>query len=176
VKRKNEYVIRFSELIDEEVSFEFSLEETFFLDFESSEWQGGNILATIVARKRTDGITLNFNLEGHLDVACDRCLGTFPLAVKSRETLFVKYGHEEGELDNDVVQVSRDDNQIDVSDFLYEYLVLSIPVKRIHPSDASGNTLCDPAVIAKLEKHLLSEEKNETDPRWDDLKKLLDKN
>ncbi len=56
---------------------------------------------------------------------------------------------------------------------MYEMIVLAVPLKKIHPGIADGSLKSD--VLKKLDE--LSPEKKkdikETDPRWDDLKKLL---
>jgi len=176
VKRKDEYVIRFSELKEEKETFDFELGDSFFTVFENAEWEGGRIKATIEIQKRPDGLTLDFFMKGNLMVACDRCLETFPLKVKTRERLFVKYGEAEEELDANIVTVDRDENRIDLGPFFYEYLVLSIPVKKVHPEDESGEPGCDSSMIEKLNQHIIRENTETIDPRWEELKKLLDKN
>ncbi len=45
----------------------------------------------------------------------------------------------------------------------------------MHPDDSRGNSTCDPAMLQKLREHIVSEE-NESDPRWDELKKLMNNN
>ena len=54
-------------------------------------------------------------------------------------------------------------------------LVLSVPQKRVHPGIADGSLKSE--VLDKLEqlepKELKKNEKSDTDPRWDELKKLL---
>jgi uncharacterized metal-binding protein YceD (DUF177 family) len=176
VKRLSEYVVRFSELKNDEEKFEFLMEDSFFKVYESSEWETGLVKAEVLASKRPDGITLEFYLWGTLTVNCDLCLEAFQHQIKSKQSLFVKYGQIEEELDDDVVVVTRDENQIDLSSFLYEYLLLSIPVKKVHPLGPDGNSGCDQGMIKKLQEHIVSDKKQITDPRWDDLKKLLDKN
>jgi len=52
---------------------------------------------------------------------------------------------------------------------------LSVPSKKVHPGIEDGSL--DSEILKKLEE--LSPERNKnidnTDPRWDDLKKLIDK-
>ncbi|MDA3822699.1 MAG: DUF177 domain-containing protein [Bacteroidales bacterium] len=177
-----EYVVRFSELKEDKETFEFILEESFFNVFQSNDWEGGRIKAKVDVYKRPDGISLDFDLKGTLMVVCDRCLDEFPLEIEFVDQLFVKYGQGEDELDDNVVVISRDDNQINLSQFLYEYLVLSIPVTKAHPDTEEGGSGCNPEMIEKLNKYVVSEETEAAkdteniDPRWDDLKKLFDKN
>lgn len=171
-----EYVVRFSEISEEAETFEFKLGDSFFKVFQSSEWQGGTIDVFLLAKKRADGITFDIKLKGELEVFCDRCLDSYKQIIEFGDRLFVKFGQEEGELDYNVVVINKDDNQIDLSQFIYEYLVLSLPVRRVHPEKSDGSSGCNSEMIKRLEKHLVTEETIDLDPRWDDLKKLLDKN
>ncbi len=52
---------------------------------------------------------------------------------------------------------------------------LALPLKRIHPDDDHGRSTCDPEMIRKLEDHLVAGEE-ESDARWDELKKLSENN
>ncbi|MEX0987125.1 MAG: DUF177 domain-containing protein [Bacteroidales bacterium] len=174
--KKSEYVIHFSGIKEETETFEYSLGDSFFRDFKSIEWEGGRIGAVVRVGRRPDGLTLDFELNGELTVICDRCLESFPYPVNTCQRLFVKYGSQFEELTEDVVVVAKEDNQLELSGFLYEYLVLALPVKRVHPDDTSGKSGCNETMIKRLEQHLVTEKTEKTDPRWDDLKKLMDKN
>lgn len=176
MKGPGEYVIRISELSEKGETFEFQLEDSFFNHFVSGDWSGGKVLASVVALKRPDGISLEFHLKGELAVTCDLCLDQFPLPVDMHQRLFIKYGNSREELDDDIIVISRDENLFDLSNLLYEYLVLSMPVKKTHPKDRKGDSGCNLEMISKLQKHLVADDHKGTDPRWDDLKKLLDKN
>jgi len=176
VKKNGEYVIRFSELKEDTETFEFDLGKTFFQDNSSNNWESGNVGANVDITKRPDGISLDLQLSGELTVICDRCLDAFPYRIDTVQRLYVKHGHETMELDDDVVVVSRDENQIDLEGYFYEYLVLALPVKRTHPEDSNGESTCNSQMLNKLEEHIIAEDTEKTDPRWDDLKKLMDKN
>lgn len=176
MKKHGAYVVRFSELKEDTETFEYTLGETFFQLFTSPEWESGEIRAVVTVEKRADGITLDFDLHGALTVICDRCLDAFPHKVSAHQVLFVKYGQEEEELDANVVVVSREENQVDLGRFMYEYLVLALPVRRVHPDLENGQSGCNPEMLEKLNKHIVTEETGGTDPRWDELKKLMDKN
>jgi uncharacterized metal-binding protein YceD (DUF177 family) len=54
--------------------------------------------------------------------------------------------------------------------------VLALPVRRVHPDLDNGKSGCNTRMMEKLEKHIVSGETERTDPRWDELKKLMDKN
>ena len=176
VKKHGEYVVRFSELKEDAETFEYSLEETFFQYFTSAEWESVKIRAVVDVEKRPDGITLDFDLNGELIVICDRCLDAFPHKVNTRQTLFVKYGQQDEELDDNVVVVSKEENQVDLGRFMYEYLVLALPVRRVHPDLENGAPGCNHEMLERLDQHIVKEDTESSDPRWDELKKLMDKN
>ncbi len=176
VKKSSEYVVRFSELKEDTETFEFFLEDSFFQLYRNSEWKGGKINVLVHIKKRSDGITIDCHMDGGLSVSCDRCLEMFTLPVHSEQRLYVKYGSENQELDDNIVVVTREENQIDLGSYFYEYLVLSIPVKRVHPGGTNGKNGCNQEMIEKLERHLVNKKIESSDPRWDELKKLIDKN
>lgn len=176
VKKNSAYVVRFSELKGDTETFEFLLRDSFFQAYKSSDWENGRIDATVIVGKRPDGITIDLKMNGKLTVVCDRCLDLFQLPVDFSQRLYVQYGQEPEELDDNIVVVAREDNQIDLAGYFYEYLVLSIPVKRVHPDNSSGKSGCNREMIEKLEEHIIHKKIENRDPRWDDLKKLIDKN
>jgi uncharacterized protein len=176
VKKNNEYVVRFSELKDDTETFEFLLRDSFFQAYKSSDWENGLIDATVSVRKRPDGITIDLKMTGELTVICDRCLDSFQLPVDFTQRLYVQYGQEPEELDDNIVVVAWEDNQINLAGYFYEYLVLSIPVKRVHPDNPFGDSGCNKEMIEKLEEHIILKKTENRDSRWDDLKKLIDKN
>jgi len=176
VRSMTEYVVRFSELKEDKETFEFILGESFFKVFQSNDWESGRINVIAFVQKRYDGITIDIQLNGDVMVICDRCLDAFSYKVETNDRLFVKYGQANEELDDNVVIVTLDENQIDLSHFLFEYLVLSLPVTKAHPENEDGSSDCNVEMMERLSRHIVSEETENIDSRWDDLKKLFDKN
>jgi uncharacterized metal-binding protein YceD (DUF177 family) len=68
-----------------------------------------------------------------------------------------------------------EEHEIDIKQHLYEFIHLALPIKRVHPDDASGNSTCDPVMLEKLHEMSIEDEKI-NDSRWDDLKKLMNDN
>ena len=86
--------------------------------------------------------------------------------------MIVKFGEKTYEETDEILIIPETDHQIDLSHYVYEYINLLLPVKRIHQEDKNGNSTCNPEVIKKL-KDL--ENQNSTDLRWNELKKLKKK-
>ena len=171
--------------------YEYQLDDVYFKKIDSPEVQKGNVRATVKAQKKNQAFELEFNLEGNVIVPCDRCLDNMEQPISYKEKLKVKFGSRFSEED-DVVIVPESEGAINVAWFLYEFIVLNIPLKHVH---APGK--CNKAMTSKLSKHmrttpdddmaedtfapeeeveLMNEEETQVDPRWDELKKILDNN
>jgi uncharacterized metal-binding protein YceD (DUF177 family) len=92
-------------------------------------------------------------------------MGEMDYPVEGKERLIVKFGQEWLEESDEILIIPETESQIDISGFIYEYIVLTLPYQRIHPE---GEGLCDQEVIEKLNAH--TEQK--IDPRWEALKSL----
>jgi uncharacterized metal-binding protein YceD (DUF177 family) len=114
-------------------------------------------------------------IEGKVDISCDRCLGIYSQPVSCENRLLVRFGKVYDDSDPDIITVPAGENELDMSQYFYEYILLALPIKRIHPSDSEGNSTCDAGMIVKLKEHIVEHEE-ETDPRWDDLRKLMNNN
>jgi uncharacterized metal-binding protein YceD (DUF177 family) len=176
VKKKVEHIVRFPGPKERTDTFEFLLDDSFFAFHEEADWQGGDILAEIEMIKKPDMVTLHFRLKGSVKVICDRCLEDYEQEVDTNETLYLKYGNEPGEMEENIVIISPEQHQVDVTHYLFEFILLSLPVRKVHPDKSSGAPGCDPNMIEKLERLTISEDNKEIDPRWEELKKLIEKN
>lgn len=170
-----EYKIQFAGLSVGQHDFEFEVGDSFFEDLEYSEIRKGSIHLDLKLLKQSTMLVLEFNLSGTVKVNCDRCGEEFDMPISGQYRLIVKLGgHETGTEDDDIITVSPTEHEIEFSQFLYEYIALSLPIKRVHPDNEDGESTCDPDAM-KLLGDLLTEEKEtekESDPRWSQLKNI----
>jgi len=169
------YSIPLAGLKEARYTYDFKIGDDFFEAFEGSEIQRGELDAVVVLQKSSTHIEFDIVINGRAEVICDRCLDSFYLPLSSVNRLVVKPEREWAEVDPDMITMPLDEHEIDLSHFFYEYIHLALPLKRIHPDDSEGRTTCNPEMIRKLEDHLLSGEED-SDPRWDELKKLTRNN
>jgi len=177
VSKRGSYAVRISGLGDGEHDFLFELDQQFFALFEHPDLTNGKVEAKVIFEKKAGVLALHFSLAGEVEVICDRCLETFMIPIESEQTIFVKWGEEAGELEDDVLIVGRDEHEIEVGQYLYEFIILALPYQRIHPADQDGNSSCNPDMLKKLEAHQAHEtdQSDLTDPRWDALKGIIEK-
>jgi uncharacterized metal-binding protein YceD (DUF177 family) len=176
MKQLNEYLIPFIGLKLGKHQFEYQVDNTFFANFDYNEFESSNIKVNVVLEKKSTLMELTFKHKGTINVSCDLTNEMFDLPIKGKINLIVNFGDEFNNDNEELLIVPHGEHQIDISQYIYEMIVLSVPLKRVHPGIKDGS-LKTP-VLDKL-KELSGNEKKEiiqeenTDPRWDKLKKLL---
>jgi uncharacterized metal-binding protein YceD (DUF177 family) len=169
------YTIPLSGLKEGQHTIDFEIGKEFFEQFEESEIDEGSLIATVEMEKRSSHADLGIRISGSVRICCDRCLGMFLMPVECENRLLVKFGRSLENSDPDIVSVSADEHELDLKQHFYEYIMLALPIKRVHPDDNEGKSTCDPLMLKKLEEHIVEEE-NENDPRWNELRKLMNNN
>ena len=177
MSERGTYTLRISGLGEGNHDFSFELDQQFFASFEHPEIEEGNVSARIILERKSGVMTLNFTLNGKVKVTCDRCLDQFFTGIDTAQKLFIKMGESPDEIDDDVIMIKKDDHEIDVGQYMHEFIILALPYKRIHPDDDKGQPTCNPEMLKKLEAHRITDEPaNQTDPRWDALKGIFENN
>ena len=167
MKVLSKYEISFFGLKVGQHEFEFEIDQKFFECFEKSEIKTGNLKAKVVLNKQPGLLELNIRIVGYVQVVCDRCLEDFDMTLKCKGELYVKFGGSYEEIDEKVIVLKANAHHLNLSQFLYEYIHLSIPYKRVHPDDENGNSTCNKEMLNLIQESSFEEEKQEeTDPRW----------
>ncbi|MBR4988448.1 MAG: DUF177 domain-containing protein [Bacteroidaceae bacterium] len=153
------------------LNLEFDLDNTFFGDIDGEEFQKGTVKAVVTVKKNRDLFDFSFALNGTVIVPCDRCLDDLEVDVDTENTLRVKLGEEYAD-DGDIVIVPEQDGDLNIAWYLYEFIVLALPMKRVH---APGK--CNNEMTGKLKKHSADNEDTDNeeqgiDPRWESLKNI----
>jgi uncharacterized protein len=172
VKFIDEYVISFHGSKDGIHEYEFDVRPEFFEYYENPDYPGGNLKVKVLLDRKPQILKLDFIITGHIKLYCDRCLEIFDYPVGSNEILFVKFGDDFEELDDNLIIIPRDEKQINIAQFIYEFAILNLPFKRVHPENEDGVSACDPDMLKKIEE-LSKKVKEKTDPRWDNLRKII---
>lgn len=167
-----QFVIQFSGLKNGDHNFNFEVTDKFFEKIEYSEIKKGKVNVDVLLNKQENMLVFKFSINGFVNVICDRCSYPFDVGISGEKRLIVKFGEKTYEETDEILIIPETDHQIDLSHYVYEYINLLLPVKRIHQEDKNGNSTCNPEVIKKL-KDL--ETQNSTDLRWNELKKLKKK-
>ena len=149
--------------------FDFEIDDSFFENFEYSEIRNGGIHLHLVIEKEENLLVFHFDFKGQVRVPCDRCYDLFDLPIEGKERLILKFGSDFHEESEEVQVVPIGENHFDISPFIYEFIHLSLPVRRVHPENEFGENICDAEIIRRLEDLSSS---SGPDPRWEALAQL----
>jgi uncharacterized metal-binding protein YceD (DUF177 family) len=171
----SQFTIPFSGLKEGKHLFDFSADHRFFAGFEESEIEKGSINIQVELEKRTTYLRLKFMLQGEVELICDRCLETYSQPIESTYPMLVKFSETENDDGDEVIYIHPGAHQVDVAKLIYEFIVLSIPIRHVHPDNEEGKSLCDPEMLQKLDEYKATDlpEIDPIDPRWNDLKKII---
>ena len=171
-----EYLIPFVGLKIGKHQFDYQIDNTFFKSFDYDEFNAVSVKVDIVLEKKSTMLELDFKHKGTVNVPCDVSGEEFDLPIKGKLKLLVKFGDAFNDENEELLILPHGEYQVDVSQYIYESIILSVPLRRVHPGVKDGS-LSD--VIEKLESLSPKENKkeeqqnNDIDPRWENLKKLL---
>jgi uncharacterized metal-binding protein YceD (DUF177 family) len=171
-----EYLIPFVGLKIGKHQFDYQIDNTFFKNFDYNEFNDVSVKVDIVLEKKSTMLELDFKHKGTVNVPCDVSGEEFDLSIKGKLKLLVKFGDVFNDDNEDLLILPHGEFQVNVAQYIYESIILSVPLRRVHPGVKDGS-LSD--VIEKLESLSPKENKkeqqqnNDIDPRWENLKKLL---
>jgi uncharacterized metal-binding protein YceD (DUF177 family) len=185
-KKIGEYGIAFKGLKDGQHLYEYKLGSAFFELFELPQVETGELVAKVTLTKSIRMLELSFHINGVVKAPCDRCLEMMEVPITYKGKLFVKFGEEYDEPTEEIIILPHEEHTINIARFMYEYIVVSIPIRHIHPDKEDGTPGCDPEMLAQLKTYMVDQEPaigqdeenddEEIDPRWNELKKLKNKN
>jgi len=178
MKELKEFTIPFIGLKIGKHTFDFEVKKPFFDHFEYDEFNDSNVGLKVELEKKTTLLEFNLAFDGSVNVNCDMTNEPFDQEVTGTYHFVVKFGDEFNDENEDLLILPHGSHQVNIQQYVYESIVLSLPAKRIHPGIKDGSLKSD--ILDKLEELSLKAEEvsseEETDPRWDDLKKLLTDN
>lgn len=155
--------------------FEYEVNNDFMALFDFEEYNSSDINVELEFNKKSTFFELQFKATGTVNVDCDVTTEPFDLPINNELFLVVKFGDEFNDENEEVLIVSHGEYEINVSQYIYECIVLAVPSKRVHPGVEDGSLESD--ILEHLETLAPSENKSkndeEIDPRWNKLKNLL---
>jgi uncharacterized metal-binding protein YceD (DUF177 family) len=151
--------------------YDYKLDNLFFDEFVELEGTVGEINAHIVIIKSESLLSFKISLKGEIECVCDRCLDTFNMPFEAKTDYFIKFGGEKDELAENLIVVPDNEDFVDLKDLFYELYFLNIPLQTVHP-EKDGESTCNMNMLEKLDDYSV-DPVTEIDPRWEELKKLI---
>jgi len=150
---KERYAIPHKGLKEGRHTFEWRVGDDFWAARPEGGVTGGDVQVAATLEKGATGVMrLQVEITGGVVVPCDRCLEecTLPVSFRGRPTVTVAVDDGEHPSDGDVIWLAPGDSEIELEEYIYESVVLSLPLQRVHPEDVHGRPLCNPAMLERF--------------------------
>lgn len=132
-KLKN-YEVAFSGLKNGKHHFKFEVEQSFFDLFEiEQEFTNAHINADVLLEKHTTFLEFDITTSGTVDLICDISNEEFAHPISNNIKILVKFGEEYDDSNEEVITIPSGDSSFNISQIIYEAVVLSIPMKKYRP-------------------------------------------
>lgn len=154
--------------------FKYDIENTFFKAYDFNDFFDAKIKVDLTFDKKATLMNLNFKAVGSVEVACDVSNEHFDFPIDTNYDWIIKFGDDYNNDNDEILIIPHGTYQIDVAQPIYEMIVLAIPLKIIHPGIEDGTL--ESEILNKLEELKPKERstsEQESDPRWNKLKDLL---
>jgi uncharacterized metal-binding protein YceD (DUF177 family) len=156
--------------------FDYDIDNKFFEYFEYEDFNRSDLKVNVILEKKTTLLELHFEVSGTVNVNCDVTNEPYDQSLENEFDLVVKFGDEYNDENIDILIIPHGEYEVNIQQYVYELIVLAMPSKRMHPGVEDGTL--DSDILEKLEELSpkikdIKEDEEETDPRWNTLKKLL---
>lgn len=178
MKDLKEFTIPFVGLKLGKHQFNFELKKAFFEHFEYDEFNDALINLDVLLEKMSTLLEFTLTFNGTVNVACDTTNEPYDQKIVGEYTFVVKFGDDYNDENEDLLILPHGSYEVNIQQYIYESIVLAMPLRRVHPGVKDGTLKSD--ILDKLEELSLKAideeetlEDEDIDPRWDSLKKLL---
>lgn len=167
------YDVSFSGLKTGKHEFRFETDKEFFQLFDTEqEFTNPRIAVDVLLDKHSTFLEFEIKVSGTVELVCDITNENFDYPIKNQIKVLVKFGEEDDDSEEDVITIPTGDHAFNIAQLIYENVALSIPMKKVSPNVSDE----DLAILDKFSPKEDEEEEQNSDPRWDALKNLKNKN
>lgn len=169
---QREYDIAFVGLKPGIHEFSYEIKDKFFETFQQQEFTNCKAHVKLLLDKKSSFMMLKFEIGGQLEVNCDRCSNNLPFELWDEFNITVKMAEEpelmnDQEEDPDVYYISRSESHLNVSNWIYEFINLSIPMHKVCNYENADGPNCNREALKMLKKMENETEKPKTgDAIW----------
>lgn len=173
---EGKYCIDFAPLKDGEHHFNFTVDGSLVQDLSIIDFEDISAEVTVVLIKKHDLMTLHFKMSGSVQTTCDRCLEICTLPIESSATLYAREKRRNDDDADNLIFIDAEALSIDLTHYIYESVMVALPIKRIHPDAEDGSSTCTGEIASMVHFEEDEADADETDkpadPRWDGLKNI----
>lgn len=145
---------------------EYSFKINELIDLDSKEYRTkDNVVGEVTFKYKNSFLLVSGNFKSSLVLLCDRCTSEYETTITSdiSEAIRVMDSEQyEDEIEfnaDDIYEQVKPDEQINIADYIRQYIILNVPTKRICSDTCTNKDLSD-----LNERH-----ESKIDPRWENL-------
>lgn len=171
------YNIDILSLAEKEHVYQYASDSSFFQEFPQDLIQEGRFEAKLVLHKSATMIRLDFQVKGVAEQVCDRTLEVYEEGFELENRIFLKFGDRDEELTDEIEMIQRNTARINVARYIYDFIALALPVKKLHPrlrreeNDDEDEVLVYGSASSDQAADGAAED-TPIDPRWEALKNI----
>lgn len=168
---RRQFEIAFVGLKQGEHEFQYDLGKEFFLEKGLTEIPVQSAHVKMTLDKHTGFMMLKFEVGGEANVSCDRCGNMIDLSLWDEFNMLVKMVEDpdtmnEQEEDPDVYYISRTESHLQLDTWLYEFVMLSIPMQKMCSPEEMGGPNCNKEVLERLKNMEAHKKEEEVKNLW----------
>lgn len=147
-------------------TYDFTIDDRFFERWPESEIRSGRGEVRVDVVKHASMMELSVIIDAKVLLTCDRCLDEFlcPVHFEGHPVVKISASIPEGERysgdahqaannsDGEVLWISPAEDSLDLGQYIYESIMLSLPFQRVHPEIKD----CNPDMLERF--RIVSEE------------------
>ena len=137
--------------------FQYEVDNKFFSTYHETDFTNCNAEIKLTLEKNTSFMMLKFEVDGKVEVTCDRCGNPLSINLWDEFNMIVKLVENPEEMnkteeDPDIYYISRTESHLHLANWIYEFICLSIPMQRMCKEAEIGGPQCNKEVLAMLKK------------------------
>ena len=172
MSKLKEYQVSYKSLEYGEHTYSFKITDWFFEEDINTDIKGATLDVEVLLNKKNTHIELSFDIKGTVALNCDRCLELFDNKIDISQTIYIKFGEENSGEDENLYIFPESKNELDLSEFIIEFVEVALPMRRVHEDDEDGEPTCPDNMLDYIKN--IKNEGSVIDPRWNELNKLKD--
>jgi len=169
--------IKFTGLNNGTHRFQYHIDQSFLSEFAYDEAEKCDIEIDVKMNKSDNMLAFHIHSKGFINIPCDVSNEMYDQAVERTQEFLIKFGEEYNDERDDLIILPYNEHKYNIAQQIYENIILSIPMKRVHPDIISGKMKTNNTdyIINADDLDIDKKEPKEKDidPRWEVLKKLL---
>lgn len=137
--------------------FNYRIEDKFFVDFGAQDFSNCDTNIKLVLDKHTGFMQLQFDVDGNIETICDRCGNAISVQLWDEFKLIIKLVDDSDtmnsqEEDPDIYYIDRNESHLSVATWIYEFIILSIPLQHVCKENEKGESTCNQKALEALSK------------------------